>query len=317
MKPPRIFVQIASYRDPECAPTVADLYAKAAHPERVSIGLVWQARPEDGEPMRADQPHADQVRIFHVAAQHSRGACWARHLAQNLWQGEDYFLQVDSHMRFEPDWDRHLVEQWQATADPRALISSYPAAYEPPDTLHPCITRMVAKGFNHDGVLSFNSKILTGVESAPPLPGAFISAGFLFGPAAALREVPYDPLLYFVGEEVSMAVRLWTHGWNPYSPNRVILYHWYRKSEPRPLHWRDHPDWSADNRRAVRRIRHLLGAEPCNAPDVLRDLERYGLGAARSLTAYQEFSGVDFVAQSLSPRALNGPFERPPVAEQI
>lgn len=308
MKPLRIFVQMASYRDPECAPTIADLYAKARHPERIFIGLVWQARAEDGEPMHPDQPHADQVRLFRIAAERSRGACWARHLAQTLWQGEEFFLQIDSHMRFEPDWDEHLFEQWQTTNDARALLSSYPAAYEPPDTRHPCVTRMVAKGFNHEGILSFDSRILSKEEARAPLPGAFISAGFLFGPAAAIREVPYDPLLYFVGEEISLAARLWTHGWNPYSPSRVIVYHWYRKNEPRPLHWSDHPDWTMHNRRAVRRIRHQLGAEPCDDPEVLRDLARYALGQRRSLAAYEAYAGIDFARQTLAPHALYGPF---------
>jgi len=34
----------------------------------------------------------------------SLGPCWARHLAQSLHNGEDYVLQIDSHMRFRPNW---------------------------------------------------------------------------------------------------------------------------------------------------------------------------------------------------------------------
>jgi hypothetical protein len=37
-----IFVSIASYRDSECQHTLADLFARAAHPDRVFVGLVWQ-----------------------------------------------------------------------------------------------------------------------------------------------------------------------------------------------------------------------------------------------------------------------------------
>ena len=39
---PRIFVQIASYRDPDCQNTVKDLFEKAAHPERIFVGICWQ-----------------------------------------------------------------------------------------------------------------------------------------------------------------------------------------------------------------------------------------------------------------------------------
>ena len=37
-----IFVSIASYRDAECHKTIADLYRKAAFPERVFVGAVDQ-----------------------------------------------------------------------------------------------------------------------------------------------------------------------------------------------------------------------------------------------------------------------------------
>ena len=42
MKHKTIFVQIASYRDPECQWTVKDLFDKADHPERVYVGIFWQ-----------------------------------------------------------------------------------------------------------------------------------------------------------------------------------------------------------------------------------------------------------------------------------
>ncbi|KAK3251917.1 hypothetical protein CYMTET_38765 [Cymbomonas tetramitiformis] len=38
----RIFVSIASYRDPEALHTIRDLFDKADHPERIFVGVVWQ-----------------------------------------------------------------------------------------------------------------------------------------------------------------------------------------------------------------------------------------------------------------------------------
>ena len=38
----KIFVQIASYRDPELVPTIRDCIAKAKHPERLTFGINWQ-----------------------------------------------------------------------------------------------------------------------------------------------------------------------------------------------------------------------------------------------------------------------------------
>jgi hypothetical protein len=48
-----------------------------------------------------------------------------------------------------------------------------------------------------------------------PQPSAFFSAHFVFVRSAWLRDVPYDPQMYFDGEEDSLALRSWTNGWGP------------------------------------------------------------------------------------------------------
>lgn len=58
-----------------------------------------------------------------------------------------------------------------------------------------------------------------------PAPSPFISAGMLFTLGHAVMEVPYDPYLYFTGEEITLGARLWTSGWEIYCPNEVISYH--------------------------------------------------------------------------------------------
>jgi hypothetical protein len=42
---PRVFVSIAAFRDEECQWTLHDLFIKAAHPEHVFVGVVWQIDP--------------------------------------------------------------------------------------------------------------------------------------------------------------------------------------------------------------------------------------------------------------------------------
>ena len=42
-----IFVQIASYRDPQLLPTLRDMINNADHPENLRIGICWQHSPED------------------------------------------------------------------------------------------------------------------------------------------------------------------------------------------------------------------------------------------------------------------------------
>jgi hypothetical protein len=42
-----IFVQIASYRDPQLLPTLKDMIDKAEHPENLRIGICWQHCDKD------------------------------------------------------------------------------------------------------------------------------------------------------------------------------------------------------------------------------------------------------------------------------
>ena len=44
----KIFIQIASYRDPQLIPTIKDCLSNAKHPENLVFGICRQYHPEDG-----------------------------------------------------------------------------------------------------------------------------------------------------------------------------------------------------------------------------------------------------------------------------
>jgi hypothetical protein len=303
----RIFVQIASYRDPECQWTLKDMFEKAAHPDRIFAGVVWQYVPAEDRHCFEVKARPAQVRTERFNARFSKGVCWARSLAQKLWQGEEYTLQVDSHTRFEPGWDEKLIQMCRETGSPKPVITCYPPGYTPPDkrqTDH--IFSMGAKEFDNHGILTMQGRPIR-MEDAPadPIPGVFCGACFLFAPSAVIEEVPYDPHLYFFGEEISLAVRLWTHGWDLFYPNQLVAYtNWNRKY--RRTHFDDHADWRTLNRRSFSRVHHLLGMQESEDREVTQDLEIYGLGGERSLKEYQRYSGVDFSRQTISQRAREG-----------
>lgn len=122
-RPGAIFVSIASFRDPETQWTLADLFAKAAEPDLLSVGVVWQvdweqdshfvriaAPPQPGECSssgtscsgccelhaadRRRQLWQHQLRQVVLDAGEATGPCKARALAEQLWQGEEFVLQV-------------------------------------------------------------------------------------------------------------------------------------------------------------------------------------------------------------------------------
>ena len=311
---PTIFVQIASYRDVECQHTVKDLFEKAKYPGRVFVGICWQyVKGEDDSCFEVPYPRPEQVRVHEENALTGKGVCWARGLVQNLWRGEDFTLQIDSHMRFEQDWDELLLGMWRDCEDEKAVLTCYPPGYTPPDELQRIgVYGMAAKPFNEQGVLLLQGKPFFAVgENLPkkPMNGVFASANMLFGSASIIRDVPYDPNLYFFGDEITLAVRLWTHGYNIFHPNALVIYHDWVRSR-RPTHFGDHKDWQDMDMRSFARVRHVLGTEISYDTNITQGLDRFGLGAVRSLAQYEAHSGVDFRRKTLAPHALEGVFQR-------
>lgn len=302
---PQIFVGIAAYRDTECQWTVRDLFKKAQDPDRIQVGLCWQFVPGEDDDCFLVKTRPSQCRVIEVDAHDSQGVCWARSQVQSLWDGEDYVLQIDSHMRFAQDWDRRLLEMLDRCRSDKPALTTYPSPYVPPNHFDPdVVSVMFANSFDSHGVLKLHSRGIS-PKDAPgaPQPNPFVAAGFLFSDSRLLREVPYDPHLYFQGEEITLAARLWTHGWDIFSPNEVLIYHDYSQRPGRRRHWEDHAAWTRLNDLSYQRIRHLLGGESCADAEALRELDRYGLGQARSLEAYQAFSGVDFRRRTIDGKA--------------
>src|SRR5262245_61640880 len=177
---PRIFVRMAAYRDPECSWTVADAFEKADHPDRVFFGICWQYQPGVDEPVPAfDRP--EQVRFTRVAADITRGICWARYQAEGLWRDEDYSLQVDSHSRFAPGGDSQLIAELARCPSDKPVLSTSPACYTPPAVLeeNPKPFLRCARPFGDGGELRFSARPADGVPAAP-IRHAFIAGGFVF-----------------------------------------------------------------------------------------------------------------------------------------
>jgi hypothetical protein len=304
----RIFVLIPAYRDRDCPNTVRDLITKARWPEALAIGILWQLDPERDQDCLAGMPDHAGIRAITHPSRTARGCSWARHEAMQLWQGEEFALQIDAHTRVVQDWDARMLDQLARCGAARPLLTTRPLHFDLPDrTATPAHALTTAERFDSDGVLHFGGGIAP-LAAAPPMPAptAFAAGGFIFGPAQRILDVPFDPHVYFSGEEANLSVRLWTAGWDLFLPSETLLFHHYAQAAGRLTPWQDHPHWQALQVRSVLRQLHLLGIAPAADPVAIADLDRYGLGAARSLARYERFAGVDFTHQRIADHALRG-----------
>lgn len=55
-------------------------------------------------------------------------------MVETLWNGEEYWLQIDAHMRFVSGWDTKLMGMLETAEEMssfgKAILSSYPSGYE-------------------------------------------------------------------------------------------------------------------------------------------------------------------------------------------
>ena len=298
IKKGKIFVQIAAYRDPELNNTLEDMLANADKPENLVICIAHQYGDDEWDNL--DKYKDDKrFKILSIKAEEAKGACWARNLIQREYNNEEYTLQLDSHHRFVEHWDTKLIDMYEnlrKNGSNKPLLTSYISSYDPkndPEKRADKPWGMKFDRFTPEGVVFFLPYWLD-EKPLNPIPARFYSAHFAFTTGLFAEEVQHDPELYFHGEEISIAVRAFTSGYDLFHPNEIIAYHEYTR-EGRTKHWDDHTGWGEQNRASHERMRKLLGIDGECAPCQRKRLfKKYGLGTERTIKEYEEYAGIRF-----------------------
>ena len=293
----RIFIQIASYRDPQLVPTIQDAIGKSKHPENLVFGIARQYHPEDKFDDLSSYEEDKRFRVLNIPHEESKGVCWARNQVQQLYGGEEYTLQIDSHMRFDQDWDQTLIDMLSGLQDKgykKPLLTGYVSSFDPendPDNRIQEPWRMVFDRFIPEGVVFFLPETIPGWKDlTEPITARFYSAHFCFTLGQFSTEVQHDPEYYFHGEEISIAVRAYTHGYDLFHPHKVIIWHEYTR-KGRTKQWDDDKSWYLKNESSHKKNRQVLGIDG----EVFEgEIGKYGFGTERTIQDYEKYSGVLF-----------------------
>mmetsp|Transcript_11927 Transcript_11927/g.22081 ORF Transcript_11927/g.22081 Transcript_11927/m.22081 type:complete len:688 (+) Transcript_11927:101-2164(+) len=262
-----------------------------------------------------------QIRALYVNETESNGPTTARYFASKLWGGETYFVQADAHLRFAPEWDRLYAEEVKlAKGYPKAILSAYPPGFsqeDPPYAGGSRGTRLCTCTFSDSDVEHKILRINTGNqcrgEEKAPTQIAYIAAGFFFARAEFLIDVPFDPYMpwCFMGEEIALSLRSWTHGWDIYAPRKNLIAHQYRPGRMGlPKFWentgrvfgRPGPGFNTRLQTiTIQRIKYMVGykesskewLESKNYQVVLTEFEHYGPGDIRTMEAFLEHTKIN------------------------
>jgi len=300
-----IFIQIASYRDPQLLPTLKDMIAKAKYPENLRIGISWQHAEQDSWDILDEYKNDPRFRILDINYKDSQGVCWARNKVQSLYDGEKYTLQLDSHHRFAQNWDEELINMLvdlQKDGHPKPLITSYIPSFDPENDPGARVQEPWKMNFDRfipEGAVFFlPASFDSWDDNTKPLPGRFYSAHFAFSVGEFCTEVQHDPNYYFHGEEISIAVRAFTHGYDIFHPHKVVCWHEYTR-KGRTKQWDDDPVWAKRNDTCHLRNRKLFEMDG-EKRDI--DFGPYGFGTVRSLRDYEKYSGLSFGKRAIQKR---------------
>ena len=204
-----IFVSIPSYADPDLPRTIDSVIRSSSGQHSIHISVAEQVT-RYAEAYALDRRLDEHVvlDVASVGGAHLLGLGGARNLAETRYNGEHIQVQVDSHARFDSDWDIAIYDLL-ATADERAVISSYrssPWAY--PGSVPVCrfdrIEGGIPRGFV-DMVDPDSGRLDQLYPARTVLGGAVVGRAWC-------DTVPADPHILFSGEEPALAARLWTHG---------------------------------------------------------------------------------------------------------
>lgn len=298
-----IFVSTASYRDRLCGKTLESLFTNARYPNNIFVGVCQQNDKSDIDCIEdglKDHPeYQNNVRVLRLFHYQAKGPTYARFLCSTLYNNEDYFLQIDSHCQFVKDWDVILIKMimdLKKHGVPKPVLSHYTPNYtdyqQEPDPKTP-ISTICKAWFTDTNLISLQGAGWVQPDNLPR-PNAYIAAGMFFCEGKFITEIPFDPDLdfLFIGEELLLSARFYTHGWDIFTPNKNTIYHLYTR-ESDPKFWENQ---HIDSESASQKARYILGLDLDKSkltPRQVHLLDRYGLGKERTLDEYYRFAGID------------------------
>jgi hypothetical protein len=155
--------------------------------------------------------------------------------------------------------------------------------------------------FIPEGAVFFLPETIPGWQNlTEPVPSRFYSAHYCFTLGQFAKEVQHDPEFYFHGEEISIAVRAYTWGYDLFHPHKVLIWHEYTR-KGRTKHWDDDKKWVDKNNYCHKKNRSLFGMDG----EEPMDHGIYGFGTERTLRDYEKYSGLLFSRRAIQQETID------------
>jgi len=302
-----IFISIASFRDTELVPTINNLIENCSDPKRLKFNIFMQFGDElrPFELIQKTQKRGATLNVKCVPHQESKGVCWARHHLLSLYNGEDFYLQLDSHHRASKSWDLECIKMVDDLKDIgyNPTLSAYLPSYSPFDESRVDEAwRLSVDRFTPEGCLFFIPDTMPNFKKRKlPMRSRFASGHFIFSEGDICSIPFYNPDYFFHGEEIFASCSLERHNKQLFAPSKPLLWHEYsRNYRGNKKVWDTMPDWVERNNKCHSINRQYFHIDPRGD----YDFTPYEKNAKFSIQDYEKFAGIHFKSRSVHPDTL-------------
>ena len=284
-----IFVQIASYHDFELGKTILHAIKQSSKKHEIHFG-VFNCYYQNND---IYIPKVDNLKIIEKQAPDGIGVGRSRNIANSLYDGQDYYLQCDSHTRFKENWDDFLISEikrYQEAGIKKPLLTTYPGTYRYDDNLEEIIDwgNNVNVTNLSDNIEQFKNTLIPNQRAIDPEGTVFnksVSAGSIFT-VGEFANTDFNDKIAFWGEEIFIAAKSWTNGFDLVIPSNQQLFHlYYDHNQPLQRNGRRHAwkdfvevfnDMVVESNAEIKRIfeQEVTGK---NALGTERTLEEFGI----------------------------------------
>lgn len=231
-----IFISVPCLRDTEIYNTIDDIYSKSKNPESINVGLFYQyATESEKQYVENEFKKYKNVKIKFAPVKDNIGINKGRNGAKSLYENESYFLQIDSHTKFEKNWDAELIKCFSDAisyvGSDKIILTSYLNEYEyrkgfrakrvlRKNTTKPTYNYMV----NEDLVLDFlpRWKNIELDSKKPFIPARKFAANFTFTYGKYQDDLTLNEQTIFWSEEYLKSIDLISKGYALVYPNREV-----------------------------------------------------------------------------------------------
>jgi len=225
-------------------------------------------------------------------------------------------MQSDAHVAFVLGWDNEIIEQWHSAKNEMAILSTYLSGTEGHIDLktgkrtsksRPIMCKSDFEGGYGDSKHLRHGQQPEGVPFIHDMPtlNPFWAAGFSFGRGHFVVNIPYDQHLpwIFQGEEISIGLRGFSYGYDFYSPEKSVCYHFYGRKGV-PMFWENSSIYRGSGDYGMTRLNAIIHMTKPSINGKAKewihtDELKYGIGKVRDLQLFFDIFGIHVEQQKV------------------